>query len=87
LVTGFGSSLQDLGHKPVLRPFLLQILKEMGLVAQVTSNQGRIQVDLRSTDLATLLNCFPKEGETGQTNGRVGEFLGDITLNQSEWQI
>ena len=71
LVTGFGSSLQDLGYTPVLRPFLLQILKEMGLVAQVTSNQGRIQVDLRSKDLATLLDCFSKEGKTGKTNGRI----------------
>ena len=57
LVTGFGSSSAT--YSPKLRPALLELLRGMGLAADMNrSNPGRIEVELRKRDLPLLLRCF-----------------------------
>eukprot|EP00438_Fugacium_kawagutii_P003513 Skav229082 [mRNA] locus=scaffold157:194399:195664:- [translate_table: standard] len=69
LVTGYGSSAQDMHRMhgrsnagdAKLRSFLLEMLHAMGIRAEVnSSNKGRIEVDLKHQDLPVLLRCYAK---------------------------
>ena len=69
LVTGFGSSLAT--YSPKLRPALLELLRGMGLAAEMNrSNPGRIEVKLRIRDMPLLLRCFTLQNPRAEGVGR-----------------